>query len=76
MVAKKSTSRTVARTRSTTGRTRADGRRPLLVYLDQEMIKELKKVALDEDRAAYEITEEAVREWLATRKMSRSRKGK
>jgi hypothetical protein len=47
-------------------RTRADGRRQLLVYLDPEVIKQLKKAALDEDRTAYEITEEAVREWLAT----------
>jgi len=52
-------------------RTRADGRRPLLVYLDQDMIKELKKAAVDEDRAAYKITEDAVREWLATHKTSR-----
>jgi hypothetical protein len=45
-------------------RTRPDGRRALLVYLDQDVIKQLKKAALDEDRTAYEITEEAVREWL------------
>jgi hypothetical protein len=54
-------------------RTRADGRRSLLVYLDHEVIKQLKKVALDEDRPAYEITEEAVREWLATHKSSQGR---
>ena len=59
-----------------TARTRADGRRPLLVYLDHDMIKQLKKAALDEDRTAYEITEEAVGKWLATRKVSRKRKGK
>jgi hypothetical protein len=57
----------------TATRTRTDGRRPLLVYLDQHVIKQLKKVALDEDRTAYEITEEAVREWLATHKSSRGR---
>jgi hypothetical protein len=45
-------------------RTRADGRRSLLVYLDANLIKELKKTALDEDRNAYEIVEDAVREWL------------
>lgn len=50
----------------TAARTRADSRRPLLVYLDQEVIKQLKKAALDQERTAYEITEEAVREWLAT----------
>ena len=38
------------------------------------MIKQLKKAALDEDRTAYEITEEAVGKWLATRKVSRKRK--
>ena len=50
-----------------TARTRADGRRPLLVYLDPEIIKQLKKAALDEDKPAYEITEEAVRAWLTAR---------
>ena len=47
-------------------RTRSDGRRQLLIYLDPELIKELKRAALDEDRAAYEIAEEAIREWLRT----------
>jgi len=67
MVPKKPGSKTPARTR-------ADGRRPLLVYLHPEVIKQLKKVALDEDTTAYELTEQAVREWLATRKISRKRK--
>jgi len=48
-------------------RTRADGRRALLVYLNQNVIKRLKKAALDEDRPAYEITEEAVSMWLTSR---------
>ena len=34
-------------------RTRTDGRRSLLVYLRPDVIKELKKAALDEDRTAY-----------------------
>jgi hypothetical protein len=51
-------------------RTRTDGRKSLLVYLHPEVIKELKKAALDEDRTAYEITEEAVSAWLAARKVS------
>jgi hypothetical protein len=59
-------------------RNRADGRKSLLVYLDQDVnqdvIKQLKKAALDQDRAAYEITEEAVRNWLATYKVSPRRK--
>jgi hypothetical protein len=56
-------------------RTRADGRKSLLVYLRADLIKELKKTALDEDRPAYEITEEAISAWLATRK-ARSARGK
>jgi hypothetical protein len=56
------------------GRVRADGRRSLLVYLRQEVIKKLKIAALDEDRPAYEIAEEAVSEWLAAREQGRRRK--
>jgi hypothetical protein len=56
-------------------RTRADGRKSLLVYLHPDVIKELKKAALDEDRTAYEITEEAVSAWLGMRKASRKGKG-
>jgi hypothetical protein len=48
-------------------RARADGRKPFLSYLDADLIKELKKAALDDDRNAYEIVEEAVRDWLARR---------
>ena len=43
--------------------------------LHPDVIKELKKAALDEDRTAYEITEEAVSAWLATRKASRKGNG-
>ncbi|HBR26212.1 MAG TPA: hypothetical protein DD732_04115 [Rhizobiales bacterium] len=46
---------------------RADGRRPLLVYIRPDIIKRLKMAAPDEGRPAYEIAEEAVRECLATR---------
>jgi hypothetical protein len=56
-------------------RIRPDGRKSLLVYLHPDLIKELKKTALDEDRPAYEITEEAISVWLATRK-ARSTRGK
>ena len=48
-------------------RVRPDGRRSLLVYLDAQLIKELKKAALDDERNAYEIVEEATRDWLAQR---------
>ena len=36
---------------------RKDGRRPLLVYLDPELIKTLKKLALDRDQNVYEVVE-------------------
>lgn len=48
-------------------RVRADGRKSLLVYLHPDVIKELKKAALDEDRTAYEVAEEAISAWLAAR---------
>lgn len=60
---------------NTPARTRADGRKSLLVYLRPDIIKELKKAALDEDRTAYEITEEAISAWLASRKTTRRAKG-
>jgi hypothetical protein len=56
-------------------RARADGRKSLLVYLRPDIIKELKKAALDEDRTAYEITEEAISAWLAARKTTGRGKG-
>jgi hypothetical protein len=56
-------------------RIRPDGRRSLLVYLRPEVIRELKKAALDYDRTAYEITEEAVAAWLAARKTGQKDKG-
>lgn len=48
-------------------RLRKDGRRQLLVYLDPELVKKLKKVAIDDDRNVYEIVEDSVRDWLAER---------
>ena len=56
-------------------RSRADGRKSLLVYLRPDIIKELKKTALDEDRTAYEITEEAISTWLDLRKTTGRGKG-
>jgi hypothetical protein len=52
-------------------RARSDGRRQLLIYMDPEVIRQLKRAALDEDRPAYEVAEEAIREWLRTRKRKR-----
>ena len=51
----------------TTGRVRTDGRKSFLAYLDADLIKNLKKAALDDERSAYEIVEEAVSDWLAAR---------
>ena len=48
-------------------RDRSDGRRSLLVYLDPELIKGLKKAAVDDDRTVYEIVEGAMRTWLQER---------
>lgn len=48
-------------------RSRADGRKPFLAYLNPDLIKELKKTALDDERNAYEIVEEATRDWLVKR---------
>jgi hypothetical protein len=48
-------------------RIRADGRRALLVYFRPDLIKRLKVAALDEDRTAYELAEEAVSGWLVNR---------
>jgi hypothetical protein len=54
-------------------RHRTDGRRTLLVYLDGDLIKDLKKVALDEERNVYEIVEEASRAWLIRRANRKSK---
>ncbi len=47
---------------------RSDGRRPLTTYMFPDTIKQLKMAALEEDRNAYEILEEAVSHWLERRK--------
>ncbi|RWQ62426.1 MAG: hypothetical protein EOS86_30160 [Mesorhizobium sp.] len=54
---------------------RPDGRRSLLVYLDPDIIKALKKAAVDDDRHSYEIAEEAIREWLREREVQISALG-
>jgi hypothetical protein len=48
-------------------RQRADGRRQLLIYLAPEVIKDVKKIAVDDDTTASSITEEALRDWLERR---------
>lgn len=56
-------------------RSRQDGRRQLLVYLHPEVIKEVKKAAVDQDRPVYEIAEEALSAWLAKLARSKAKKG-
>ena len=45
-------------------RVRKDGRRQLLVYVDAELIKTLKKIAVDREVNVYDIVEEACQQWL------------
>lgn len=52
-------------------RKRADGRRQLLVYLSPDVIIGLKRAALDQQRPAYELAEEAIRDWLLRDKPKR-----
>jgi hypothetical protein len=47
---------------------RSDGRRPLTTYMFPDTIKQLKMAALEEDRNAYDILEEAVSHWLERRR--------
>lgn len=44
---------------------RSDGRKTLLVYMNVDLIKDLKKAALDDEKNVYEIVEEAARDWLS-----------
>jgi hypothetical protein len=43
---------------------RADGRKAPLVYPDEDTIKRLKKLAVDDDCNVYDLVEEATQEWL------------
>ena len=40
---------------------RKDGRKPFMIYLDPELIKDIKRAALEADRPAYEVVEEQMR---------------
>lgn len=55
---------------------RKDGRQPLLVYLDPEVIRTLKTAALQQGEFAYEIVENVLRkefkEKLTKRETTRS----
>lgn len=56
-------------------RIREDGRQSLLVYMDADLVRELKKAAIDEECNAYEIVEVATKKWLAERGKSRGKAG-
>jgi hypothetical protein len=43
---------------------RDDGRKQFLTYMRTDLIKEVKKAALDQERNAYELVEDAVEEYL------------
>lgn len=56
------------REKAADSRKRADGRRQLLIYLAPEVILALKRTALDQQRPAYELAEDAIRDWLLRNK--------
>jgi hypothetical protein len=51
-----------------TARKRRDGRRQILLYMLPETVKDLKRAALDEEKPAYLLVEEATIDWLKKRK--------
>lgn len=57
-------------------RTREDGRQSLLVYMDADLVRELKKAAIDEECNAYEIVEAATQKWLSERGRGQGKPGK
>jgi hypothetical protein len=48
-------------------RERADGRRQFLVHVSPDVIKDVKKAAVDDDTTASAVTEDALRAWLLAR---------
>jgi hypothetical protein len=53
---------------SATQKDRTDGRMKMLIALKTDLIKDLKKQALDENRNAYEVVEDAVASYLAEKR--------
>jgi hypothetical protein len=45
-------------------------RRQFLTMMSPQIIKEIKKAALEDDRAAWDVMEEAARQWLDRRKQN------
>lgn len=46
-------------------RERSDGRRPLMIYLDPDLILQLKREALEKDTHVYLLVEKAMKERAA-----------
>jgi hypothetical protein len=44
-----------------------EGKKPVTVYLDEEIYKEAKKAAIDEDKQFMELLEEVVSDWVRAR---------
>jgi hypothetical protein len=53
---------------------RKDGRKSMLVYLPTTVIEDLKVAAIRDGKHAYQLTEEAVRSYLAERRAGRRAK--
>lgn len=49
-------------------RGRPDGRLQVLLYMKEPLIKGLKSLALEEDKSAYELAEEAIEALLKSRR--------
>lgn len=54
-------------------RERADGRRQFLVHVNPDVIKDVKKAAVDDETSASAITEDALKAWLSSRTKERSK---
>jgi hypothetical protein len=52
-------------------RGRSDGRKPFLAYLPRDVIRDLKVIAIQEDRHAYLVTEDAIRSYLKGKQSAR-----
>lgn len=54
----------------------ADDRRQFLVEISSDVIKAIKQAGIEDDRPAWEIMEEAAKDWLQNRKSKRAGDGK
>jgi hypothetical protein len=48
-----------------------EGKKQMLIIMDQELIKDVKKAAIDDNEKMSHVMEEAAREWLARWKARR-----